>query len=97
VLVVGGGGREHALVRALARSPERPRILCAGGNAGIARDAELIPLNLDDVRGVAALAPALGVDLVVVGPEAPLVAGICDALRAAGVRAFGPSAAAARL
>ena len=97
VLVVGGGGREHALVRALARSPERPRILCAGGNAGIARDAELIPLNLDDVRGVAALAPALGVDLVIVGPEAPLVAGICDALRAAGVRAFGPSAAAARL
>ena len=97
VLVVGGGGREHALVRALARSPERPRILCAGGNPGIARDAELIPLNLDDVAGVAALAPALGVDLVVVGPEAPLVAGICDALRAAGVRAFGPSAAAARL
>ena len=97
VLVVGGGGREHALVRALARSPERPRILCAGGNPGIARDAELIPLNLDDVAGVAPLAPALGVDLAVVGPEAPLVAGICDALRAAGVRAFGPSAAAARL
>ncbi len=97
VLVVGGGGREHALVRALARSPERPRILCAGGNAGIARDAEMIPLDLGDVRGVAALAPALGVDLVIVGPEAPLVAGVCDALRAAGVRAFGPSAAAARL
>ncbi|WP_246496283.1 phosphoribosylamine--glycine ligase [Miltoncostaea marina] len=97
VLVVGGGGREHALVRALARCPERPRILCAGGNAGIARDAELIPLDLADVRGVAALAPALGVDLVVVGPEAPLVAGMVDAVRAAGVRAFGPSAAAARL
>ncbi|MGD9571297.1 MAG: phosphoribosylamine--glycine ligase [Thermoleophilia bacterium] len=97
VLVIGGGGREHALVRALARSPERPRILCAGGNAGIARDAELIPLNLDDVNGVAALAPALGVDLAIVGPEAPLVAGVCDALRGAGVRAFGPSAAAARL
>ena len=97
VLVVGGGGREHALVRALARSPERPRILCAGGNVGIAADAELIPLSLDDVRGVAILAAAYGVDLVVVGPEAPLVAGLCDALRAAGVRAFGPSAAAARL
>ncbi len=97
VLVIGGGGREHALVRALARSPERPRILCAGGNAGIARDAELIPLMLDDVNGVAAIAPALGVDLAIVGPEAPLVAGVCDALRAAGVRAFGPSAAAARL
>jgi phosphoribosylamine---glycine ligase len=97
VLVVGGGGREHALVRALARSSGRPRILCAGGNAGIARDAEIIPLSLDDVGGVAALAPALGVDLVVVGPEAPLVAGMCDRLRAAGVRAVGPSAAAARL
>ncbi len=97
VLVVGGGGREHALVRALARSPERPRIYCAGGNPGIAADAELIPLSIDDVGGVAALAAAYGADLVVVGPEAPLVAGLCDTLRAAGVRAFGPSAAAARL
>ena len=97
VLVVGGGGREHALVRAIARSPERPRILCAGGNAGIAADAELIPLHLDDVGGVVALSSVYGVDLVVVGPEAPLVAGLCDGLRAAGIRAFGPSAAAARL
>ena len=97
VLVVGGGGREHALVRALKRSPQRPRIYCAGGNVGIARDAELIPLSIDDVGGVAALAAAYRADLVVVGPEAPLVAGICDALRAMGVRAFGPSAAAARL
>ena len=97
MLVVGGGGREHALVRALARSPERPKIFCAGGNAGIARDAELIPLNIDDVGGVAALSTAFGADLVIVGPEAPLVAGICDAVRGAGLRAFGPSAAAARL
>ncbi len=97
VLVVGGGGREHALIRALARSPERPRIYCAGGNVGIAADAELIPLSIDDVGGVAALSAAYGADLVVVGPEGPLVAGLCDSLRAVGIRAFGPSAAAARL
>jgi phosphoribosylamine--glycine ligase len=97
VLVVGGGGREHALVRAFGRSPERPRIFCAGGNAGIGRDAEVIPVDLEDTGGVVALASAFGVDLVVVGPEAPLVSGMCDALRAAGIRAFGPGAAAARL
>jgi phosphoribosylamine--glycine ligase len=97
VLVVGGGGREHALVRAIARSPEAPRIHCVGGNAGIARDADLVPLSIDDTGGVVALSMAFGADLVVVGPEAPLVAGICDHLRAAGVRCFGPGAAAARL
>lgn len=84
-------------MRALARSPERPRIYCVGGNPGIAADAGLIPLSADDVGGVAALAVAYGAELVVVGPEGPLVAGLCDALRAVGIRAFGPSAAAARL
>ena len=97
VLVVGGGGREHALVRAISRSPETPRIHCVGGNAGIARDAELVPLSVDDTGGVVALSMAFGADLVVVGPEAPLVAGVCDELRAAGIRCFGPSGAAARL
>jgi phosphoribosylamine--glycine ligase len=97
VLVVGGGGREHALVRAISRSPEAPRIHCVGGNAGIARDAALVPLSADDTGGIVALSMAFGADLVVVGPEAPLVAGVCDGLRAAGVRAFGPTGAAARL
>lgn len=95
--MVGGGGREHALVRALARSAQNPHIICAPGNAGIARDAEVVPVGVTDVDALLALARDRGVDLVVVGPEAPLVAGVCDAMRAAGVRAFGPSAEAARL
>jgi phosphoribosylamine--glycine ligase len=92
-LVVGGGGREHALVRTLLRSPRRPELLCSPGNAGIARDGvECLPD--DDLVG---LARERGVDLVVVGPEAPLVAGLVDELAAAGIAAFGPTREAARI
>ncbi|HKP89781.1 MAG TPA: phosphoribosylamine--glycine ligase [Thermoleophilaceae bacterium] len=98
VLVLGGGGREHALVRSLLRSPQRPELLAAPGNAGIARDkVACLPVQADDVDAVVRAARDEGADLVVVGPEAPLVAGVVDALAEEGIAAFGPSAAAARI
>ncbi|HSJ99498.1 MAG TPA: phosphoribosylamine--glycine ligase, partial [Myxococcota bacterium] len=98
ILVLGSGGREHALCWKLARSPQKPRVLAAPGSDGMARDADCHPaVSAGDVDAVLALARRERVDLVVVGPEDPLAAGIADRLRAEGIATFGPSAAAARL
>ena len=96
VLVVGGGGREHALVWKLAQSPRVERILCAPGNAGTASLAENAPVKAADLKGIVGLAGREKVDLVVVGPDDPLAAGLVDRLQTAGIRAFGPTASAAR-
>ncbi|MFV2121532.1 phosphoribosylamine--glycine ligase, partial [Streptomyces sp. Act-28] len=97
VLVIGGGAREHALCRSLSLDPDVTALHCAPGNAGIAEVAELHQVDALDGAAVARLAGDLEADLVVVGPEAPLVAGVADAVRAAGIPCFGPSREAARL
>lgn len=97
VLVIGTGAREHALCRSLSLDPDVSALYCAPGNAGIAEVAELHPVDALDGDAVTALAQRLGVDLVVVGPEAPLVAGVADAVRAVGIPVFGPSGEAAQL
>ncbi|WP_030568204.1 phosphoribosylamine--glycine ligase [Streptomyces aureocirculatus] len=97
VLVIGSGAREHALCRSLSLDPAVTALHCAPGNAGIADVAELHQVDALDGAAVAALAAGLGAELVVVGPEAPLVAGVADAVRAAGIPCFGPSKEAARL
>jgi phosphoribosylamine--glycine ligase len=97
ILLLGSGGREDALAWRLRQSPSCDRLVAAPGNPGIARWAECVELDICDPAAVASLARSLAIDLVVVGPEAPLVAGVADAVREAGIAAFGPSAAAAQL
>ena len=97
VLVIGGGGREHAIVDALSRSPQVEKIYCAPGNAGIGEQAFNLPLKDTDVEGLKAFALENKVDLTVVGPEASLAAGIVDAFRAAGLKIFGHTKSATRI
>ena len=97
VLVIGGGGREHAIVDAISRSPQVGKIYCAPGNAGIAQQAECVAIKDTDVEGLKNFALENGIDLAVVGPEVALAAGVVDAFKAAGLRIFGPSKAAATI
>src|SRR5882672_10628158 len=97
ILLLGSGGREHALAWKIAASPLVERLYCAPGNAGIANEAEIVALDITDHAAVIAFCRANAIDLVVVGPEGPLCAGIVDDFNAAGIKAFGPSKAAARL
>jgi phosphoribosylamine---glycine ligase len=97
ILVVGGGGREHALCWAISASPLCTKLYCAPGNAGIAGVAECVDVGAEDIPGQVALAQRLKIDFVVIAPDAPLVAGMADAFAEAGIRAWGPTKAAARL
>ena len=97
ILLLGSGGREHALAWKMAASPLIDRLFCAPGNAGIAREAECVALDIADHAAVIGFCRNNGIGLVVVGPETPLCAGIVDDLEAAGIKAFGPSRAAAQL
>ncbi|MGX8796103.1 phosphoribosylamine--glycine ligase [Fusibacter sp. JL298sf-3] len=96
ILVVGGGGREHAIAWKLAQSPKKPELFAAPGNAGIASIAQCVPLAATDIEGLKAFALEENIDLTVVGPEQPLVDGLVDAFEAAGLRVFGPNGEAAR-
>ena len=97
ILVIGSGAREHVLVTALKLDETVGRIICAPGNAGIARDVQTREVDATSAQAIGDLAAELRVDLVVIGPEVPLVAGAADAVRAHGIACFGPSAAAAQL
>ncbi len=97
VLVVGGGGREHAIVWKLTQSPKVDKIYCAPGNAGIALDAECVDIKAEDVEGLCAFARDYRIGLAVIGPEVPLAMGIVDKMEAAGIRAFGPNKKCSRL
>src|SRR5262245_49456542 len=97
VLVIGGGGREHALVHALAKSRQVKKLWCAPGNAGIAQEAECVPIKADDIPQLLKFAKEKKIDLTMVGPEAPLVAGVVDHFRRANLTIVGPTRAAARL
>ena len=97
ILLLGSGGREHALAWKIAASPLTDRLYCAPGNAGIAQEAELVPVDIADHKAVIAFCKDKKIDFVVVGPEAPLCAGIADDLEAAGFKTFGPSKTAAQL
>lgn len=95
--MLGSGAREHSLLLALARDPDVTALACAPGNPGTAELADNLPLDITDPAAVVALAADVAADLVVVGPEVPLVAGVADAVRAGGIACFGPSAAAAQI
>jgi phosphoribosylamine--glycine ligase len=97
VLIVGSGGREHALLRSIAGSHRKPRVICAPGNAGMAEEAPCFSVAADDIPGLVALAASEKIELVVVGPEVPLALGLADALRAKHIPVFGPGADGARL
>ena len=97
LLVIGSGGRCHAIVEALSRSPRAEKIYCAPGNAGIAALAECVAIKDTDVEGLLAFAKEQAIDLTVVGPEASLAVGVVDRFRAEGLKIFGPTKAAAEI
>ena len=97
ILVVGSGGREHAIIRKLKQSPKAEKIFCCPGNGGISADAECVAINAMDIEGVVNFSKENQIDLVVVAPDDPLAAGMVDALNAEGIMTFGPTKAAAQI